>query len=567
MGKTYDFSGWATKNDIRCSDGRTIRRNAFAENDGQKVPLVWNHQHNDVENVLGHALLENRNEGVYAYCSFNDTRKGREAKEQVMHGDITALSIYANKLRQNGGDVIHGCIREVSLVLAGANVGAMIDSVMAHGEMSDEEAVIYTGEMIELTHSDETDDSNEPALNHADKENNMTEENKKPNNEEEETVKEVFDTLTDKQKTVVYALIGQALADAEKKNNKSEGDDEKMKHNAFEDENMQQDNNVLSHSEMMAIIDDAKRYGSLKESVLQHGITNVEYLFPDAHNLTNEPGFLTRNPDGWVAAVMNGVHKTPFSRIKMMFADLREDDARAKGYATKGALKKEEVFGLLKRTVEPTTVYKMQKMDRDDVIDITDFDVIAWLKREMRMMLDEEIARAILFGDGRSTSSPDKIDPTKIIPIVSDAALYTIPHAMAAFDAEDFIDACVLGQVNYEGSGNTTLFVGNTQLTQMLLVKDTNKHRIYKDVNDLALACAVKKIQVVPDAIVPADTYGLIVDLNDYNVGADKGGSVNMFDDFDLNYNKMEYLIETRCSGALTKPFSAVVIKKQQAAG
>jgi len=561
MGETYDFSGWATRNDLKCSDGRTIRRDAFKHNDGTIVPLVWNHQHNDPLNVLGHALLENREDGVYAYCTLNDTAAGTNAKELVKHGDVSALSIYANQLAERGGDVLHGVIREVSLVLAGANPGAYIDSIMAHGEDSEDGAIIYTGEEIKLQHADNADEKEEEKL--------AVEETKPitktENSESDETIGDILETFNEKQKAVLYELIAEALEEKDEKSKEStEGEDEKMKHNVFESDNQ---DNVLSHSDMEAIISDAKRYGSLKESVLQHGITDIEYLFPDAKNLTDTPGFLKRNPDGWVSNVMNGVHHTPFSRIKMMFADLREDDARAKGYATKGNIKREEVFGLLKRSVEPTTVYKLQKMDRDDVIDITDFDVVAWLKGEMRTMLDEEIARAILFGDGRAASSEDKIDPTKIIPIVSDAALYTIPVTMSAFTAEDFIDTCVTGQINYEGSGNTTLFVTNTTLTQMLLVKDTNKHRIYKDVNELALACAVKRVTVVPDAIMPADTYGLIVDLNDYNVGADKGGAVNMFDDFDIDYNKQKYLIETRCSGALTKPFSAVVIKKSDAEG
>jgi len=566
----YDFSGWATRNDLKCSDGRTICRDAFKDCDGMTVPLVWNHDHNDPNNVLGHALLENRNEGVYAYCSFNDTELARNTKTMVKHGDITALSIYANQLKQQGGNVIHGAIREVSLVVAGANPGAFIDSVLAHGEISDDAGVIYTDETIELAHADkeeELDAGKEPEVP-AKKPEDKKEDKKVA--ESEKTVKDVFDTFTEEQKTVVYALVGQALSDKKGGNDDDEEGDEDMKHNVFESDQHEQD--VLMHSALETIISDGKRFGSLKESFLQHadeyGITNIDWLFPEAKNINDgAPGFIKRNPDGWVTTVMNGVHHTPFSRIKMMFADLREDDARAKGYAQKAKLKKEEVFGLVKRSIEPTTIYKKQKLDRDDVIDITDFDVISWLKGEMRMMLDEEIARAILFGDGRSAMSDDKISETNIIPIVSDAPLYTIVQNPASSAPKDIIAAAVRGQNNYEGSGNTTLFVANSTVTEMLLIEDGMQHRLYKDINDLALACSVSKIVKVPDSIVPADIYGVIVDLNDYNVGADKGGAVNMFDDFDIDYNQQKYLIETRCSGALTKPFSAVVLKKAQAAG
>lgn len=562
MGLNYDFSGWATKNDLKCSDGRTIRKDAFKSNDGMTVPLVWNHQHNNSENVLGHALLENREEGVYAYCSFNDSQAGQNAKLLVQHKDVNALSIFANQLKQNGGDVMHGIIREVSLVLAGANPGAYIDTILAHGDFSEEEAVIYTGENIELSHSsDSKDEPKEEPKEEPEKE--------KKEMAEEKTVKDVFEELTDEQKDVVYALVGAALEEnGENNNDESEGGEEKMKHNAFDYE--EQNDETLMHDAMNTIIADGKRFGSLKESFIQHaaeyGIDNIDWLFPDSKNLTNQPGFIKRNPDAWVDIVMNGVHHTPFSRIKMMFADLREDDARAKGYAQKGKLKKEEVFGLLKRSVEPTTIYKKQKLDRDDVIDITDFDVVSWLKGEMRMMLDEEIARAILFGDGRSASSDDKIDATKIIPVCSDAALYTITETLpTGYTSEDVIDASVKGQNNYEGSGNTILFMANSKVTDLLLIKDADHHRMYKDIHEVALACSVNRIVKVPDTIVPAGIVGVILDLNDYNVGADKGGAVNMFDDFDIDYNQQKYLIETRCSGALTKPFSAIVLKEQAA--
>lgn len=572
MKKKYDFSGWATKNDLKCSDGRIIRHNAFKDDDGQIVPLVWNHQHDGVDNVLGHALLENRDEGVYTYCSFNDTEAGRIGKELVRNGDVKSLSIYANHLKQVGGDVIHGAIREVSLVLAGANPGAFIDSVIAHGETVDEETICFAMEDIVLYHNDSDEEEDEMANSNEPEEILEDSEEISHADESDETVKDVFNTLSDKQKNAVYAIIAAAVdnnnlehADEETEDDEdSEGGNDEMKHNVFDQDEMT--NDTLSHAEMETIISDAKKYGSLKESFLAHadeyGIKDINFLFPDAKNLTNQPGFIKRNPDAWVDVVMNGVHHTPFARIKMMFADLREDDARAKGYATKGKLKKEEVFGLVKRVVEPTTIYKKQKLDRDDIIDITDFDVVAWLKSEMRTMLDEEIARAILFGDGRSASSDDKIKEANIIPIVKDAALYALNVTPATNGAEDIIDAAVRGQNDYEGSGNTILFMGNSQVTEMLLIKDKDGHRMYKDLSEVALACAVNRIVKVPDSIVPSDILGLIVDLNDYNVGADKGGAVNMFDDFDIDVNQQKYLIETRCSGALTKPFSAIVIKK-----
>ncbi len=573
MGAKYDFSGWATKNNLVCGDGRVIMKDAFKDNDGQTVPLVWNHQHNETSNVLGHALLENRDEGVYAYCSFNNSEAGQNAKLLVQHGDVNALSIYANKLKQHGSEVLHGAIREVSLVLSGCNPGALIDNVaMAHSdEINEEEAIIYTGLSLELAHSD--DKKEEEPKEEKKEEEKVADEAKKP--EGEKTVKDVFDSMTDEQKTVVYAMIGQALEDAgaEAKHSgideeDSEGGNDEMKHNVFDNDQME--NDALIHDGLQTIIEDGKRYGSLKESYLAHaaeyGIDNIDWLFPEAKNINGDgaPAFIKRNPDAWVSVVMNGVHHTPFSRIKMMFADLREDDARAKGYAQKGKLKKEEVFGLLKRAVEPTTIYKKQKLDRDDVIDITDFDVVSWLKGEMRMMLDEEIARAILFGDGRAASSEDKIRETNIIPAYNDAALYTITADINPGSGESLghaiINGIVKAQDNYEGSGNLTFFVKNSLVSDMLLLEDTQGHRMYKDMNDLALAMSVSKIVKVPDSVVPSGVYGVVLDLNDYNVGADKGGAVNMFDDFDIDYNQQKYLIETRCSGALTKPFSAIKV-------
>lgn len=567
----YDFSGWATKNDLKCSDGRIIRRDAFKDNDGQTVPLVWNHQHNDPLNVLGHALLENRAEGVYAYCTFNDTPAGNNAKMLVEHGDVSALSIYANRLKQDRGNVTHGVIREVSLVLAGANPGAFIDSIMRHGESSDEEAVIYTGENL--------------SLEHGEKEDNME-------NGNEKTIKDVVDSMTEEQRNVMYALIGQALEDVkhsddaeehEQKNKNEEGDENEMKHNVFDNQNKNNAKDTLTHAEMATILSDAKRYGSLKESVLQHtdnfGIKNIDILFPDYKNMNVPPEFIKRDT-GWVAQVMNGVSHTPFSRVKSVFADITEDDARARGYM-KGNLKKEEVFTLLKRTTDPQTIYKKQKLHRDDVIDITSFDVVAWIKAEMRMMLDEEIARAILVGDGRSTSSDDKIKETNIRPIYKEEALYvvnTVLDKQSDVDtrAKAFIRAAVKARKDYQGSGEPTLFCGEDLLTDLLLLEDGHGRVIYESEAKLATALRVKNIVTVPvmegvhrmnnaaGVNAECDLLGIIVNLRDYNVGADKGGAINMFEDFDIDYNAQKYLIETRCSGALVKPYSAIVIEEKQ---
>ena len=558
----FDFSGWATKANLKCSDGRTIMKDAFKDNDGKSVPLVWNHQHNDPTNVLGHALLQNRDEGVYAYCTFNDSEAGKTGKLLVQHGDVCALSIWANQLKQNLNNVVHGNIREVSLVLAGANPGAFIDSIIMHGEESDEDAIIYTGEDIVLSHSNESEDKK------------MDETDKNVETNKEETVADVFNTLSEKQKNVVYAIIGQALEEGEESDNEeSEGGNE-MKHNVF-DQTEEKKNDVLSHDAMNAIISDGKRFGSLKESFLAHadeyGIKQIDYLFPEAESLNNPPEFIKRETD-WVSKVMNGVHRTPFSRIKSSFADITADEARAKGYI-KGNLKKEEVFTLLKRSTTPTTIYKKQKLDRDDIIDITDFDVVAWLKSEMRMMLNEEIARAILIGDGRLSSSDDKNNEQNIRPIASDAELYSVrvPVNVAASATTDdkakaMIRAAVRARKEYKGSGNPTFFTTEDWLTDALLLEDTMGHRLYKNESDVAAAMRVSNIVTVPvmeGAKGPngGDLIGIIVNLNDYNVGADKGGAINMFDDFDIDYNQQKYLIETRCSGALTKPYSALVLE------
>ena len=576
----YDFSGWATKNNIKCSDGRTILRDAFKHNDGQTVPLVWNHQHNESANVLGHAVLENREEGVYAYCTFNDTEAGKNAKLLVEHGDVTALSIYANQLKQNGSNVMHGTIREVSLVLAGANPGAFIDSIIRHGESCDDEAVIYTGENLSLEHADG---------NPSDK----VEENKKGDDQvdnKEKTIKDVVDSMTEEQKNVLYALVGQALegkemaqsAIEENENNiEEDGGEQEMKHNVFEGKETEKEN-VLSHDAMETIIKDAKRYGSLKESFLAHqatyGIDKIDYLFPDATNVNNVPDFIKRD-DSYVQKVMRGVHHVPFSRIKSMHADITADEARAKGYI-KGKLKKEEVFTLLKRTTTPTTIYKKQKLDRDDVVDITDFDVVSWLKMEMRMMLDEEIARAILVGDGRLTSDDDKINEQCIRPIATDADLYCVkaPVSVASAATEEeiakaFIRTVIKSRKEYKGSGSPTLFTTEDVLTSCLLLEDKNGRIIYDTVEKLATALRVKEIvtvEVMEGAKTKVENQekplmALMVNLVDYYVGADKGGSVNMFDDFDIDYNQQKYLMETRCSGALVKPFSAIAVALDQA--
>lgn len=608
----YDFSGWATRNDIQCADGRTIRRDAFKSNDGMRVPLVYNHDHNDPLNVLGHADLINKPEGVYMYGKFNNTEAGRHAKESVMNGDITNLSIYANHLKQVGGDVLHGMIREVSLVLAGANPGAYIDNVIIHGEDSGTEAIIYTDDIIELKHSDgnskfkkitavekksksevaekpkfpiredededlEEDEEDEAEdledtdvskdkkkkLRHADEETEDTE------MAGEKTIKDILDTLNPEQEAAVAYIIKELTG--EDMDDIDEGEEENMKHNIFS--NDYDDVDVLSHSDMEAIFTDAKRSGSLKEAVLEHtdnyGIANIDYLFPDAKSVTPTPEFIKRDTD-WVNTVMNGVTRSPFSRIKSIFANITEDQARAKGYI-KGKLKKEEVFSLLKRSTTPQTIYKKQKLDRDDIIDIIDFDVVAWIKSEMRLMLDEEIARAILIGDGRLTSDDDHISEDHIRPIYNDSDLYTIKTvAQVAVGADDsvkaaaFIKSAIKARKDYKGSGNPALYTTEDMLTSCLLLEDGIGRPLYPTVEALATKLRVSKIITVPVMENITDTNGklegIIVNLKDYRVGADKGGAINMFDNFDIDYNAQKYLIETRCSGALTVPYSAIAM-------
>lgn len=589
MDKTYDFAGWATRNNVRCADGRTIMKDAFKENNGQKVPLVWNHRHDDPYTVLGHALLENRDEGVYAYCKFNNTESGQNAKELVQHGDITSLSIYANRLQQDGGNVIHGVIREVSLVLAGANPKAVIANVIQHGEELNDEAQIYFDEPLVLEHADE--DKKEKTMVEDKKEEEKTMVDEKKTSENEETIADVIATFNEKQKKVFYALIGQALS--EKENDNESEEDNSVKHNVFDRDDENQEN-VISHDDLQEVLKDAKRCGSLRDSAIQHGLEDVQYLahadygvdpvdylYPDARNVTATPQMIQRNT-AWVGKVMQGVHHTPFSRVKSLFANITGDEARARGYV-KGNRKLEEVITLLKRTTTPTTVYKKQKMDRDDIIDITDFDVVAWLKGEMRGMLEEEIARAILVGDGRSPSSDDKINEMNIRPIWTDDDLYTIKAAVTPASnatpedtAKLMIKQIIKARKDYKGSGNPTFFTTEDVLTDMLLIQDTTGRDIYDTEEKLRTKLRVKEIVTVPvmEGLTRTDgesktrkLAGIIVNLDDYNVGADKGGAINMFDDFDIDYNQEKYLIETRCSGAMIKPYSAIAIEVVESAG
>lgn len=587
----FDFSGWATRNDLKCSDGRTIRRDAFKDCDGKTVPLVWNHNHNDPNNILGHALLKNRPEGVYAYGKFNDSESGKVAKLLVNHGDISSLSIMANQLKQNGGDVLHGVIREVSLVLAGANPGAFIDTVVEHSDDSDETAIIFTGEYLEFEHGEDLEEEDTKVAKEEIKEEKVEEEithadEDSKTDDSAETVADVFNTLTDKQKQVVYALIGEALTSADGEDDTTDKttteEESEVKHNVFDkDTEIREDENVLSHEAQMEIIGDAKRYGSMKESALAHGIDDIEWLFPDYKELNNPPTFIQRDME-WVSKVMNVARHSPFSRIKTTFADLTEDEARARGYI-KGKMKKEEFFSLMKRTTDPQTVYKKQKMDRDDVIDITSFDVISWLKSEMRMMLNEEIARAILVGDGRLASEDDKIHESHIRPIWKDEDVFTIKSrvtptgtgASGAVTDDDkakaFIRAAIKARKDYKGSGNPVLFTTEDMLTNMLLLTDEIGRDLYTSQAQLATKLRVREIITVPvmenqtrtSGSDELELMGIIVNMADYNIGADRGGAINMFEDFDINYNQQLYLIETRCSGALVKPYSAIALERK----
>lgn len=572
----YDFSGYATKNNIKCSDGRVIIKDAFISNDGKTVPLVWQHLHDDPTNVLGHALLQNRNDGVYAFCSFNSTDSANHAKELIKHGDINSMSIYANQLKQNGSNVIHGEIREVSLVLSGANPGAYIDNLnFQHSDGSintdDSEAVIYSGEELSLMHADNKETSIE-------KEGDKPMGKKDKPMEKEKTIQEIFNELTEEQKEVVYAMLAAVM---ENEMEQSEyGGENFMKKNVFENKevNNEVNNEVLSHSDIKAIFEEAQKVGSLKEAFLAHagtyGIDNIDFLFPDAKTVTPAPTFIKRDTN-WVQTVMNETRHTPFSRIKSTAADITAAEARALGYIT-GNLKKEEVIRLLKRVTNPTTIYKKQKLDRDDIVDITDFDTVSWLKMEMRMMLDEELARSFLIGDGREIESLDKISEENIRPIYKDDNLYA-HHVTLTSDktTEDIIESIIRSRKEYKGTGTPSFFTTTDVLTNMLLLKDTLGRRLYNNVNELTSALRVDKIVEVPvmegvSRISGVDTLnliGIVVNLKDYNVGADKGGEVNMFDDFDIDYNQYKYLMETRCSGALVQPKSALVFEQIAVAG
>ena len=567
----YDFAGYATRYGVPCADGRIIDKTAFLQNNGKKVPLVYNHQHNDISSVLGHAFLECREDGVYAYGYFNDTDNGVEAKNQVIHGDLDSLSIWANRLQESGNPprkhVAHGDIKELSLVLAGANPGAFIEEIVAHSDEEGYEAFIYSGDSIELNHSE----------GGAEKEDEPMADTNKEQEPEPKSAKEVFDEMTEEQKKVAIAIAGQAVEEVLKEHGiDPEKDDdeggEEMGHSCFD--NTGEDTNVLSHDDMVTIVKEAEKTGRMSDAFLAHGIENIEYLFSDAQTINGAPDFIKRN-DEWVNDVMNNVHHTPFSRIKSVFANITEDDARAKGYI-KGKLKKEEVFSLLKRTTTPQTIYKKQKIDRDDYIDIVDLDVVAWIKTEMRMMLDEEIARAILVGDGRLSSSDDKISEDHIRPIWTDADLYTIKASIditkdttSAEIAKAFIVEAIRSRVQYKGSGTPTLYAPDTIITECLLLEDKNGRMIYDTLDKLATVLRVSKIVPVPvmeNLARTKETFtykllGIIVNLKDYNVGADKGGAINMFDDFDIDYNAMKYLIETRCSGAMIKPYGAIAIE------
>ena len=588
--KTFDFSGYATRVDLKCSDGAIIREDAFKHQNGETVPLVWQHLHNGPENILGHAMLEHRKDGVYAYASFNDSEQGRNAKELVRHGDVKALSIYANKLVRRGVDVLHGAIREVSLVLSGANPGAYIDNVViAHGdsyETSEDEAIIYTGLSFEIQAEtiEHADDSKEPDM-------------------AEKTVGDIFETLTEEQKNVVYYMIGEALSEA--------GADDEAEHSAFYEnddyishndgeETITMTRNVfeslahgtpmdegltLSHSDIKSIFADGERKNSLKEAVIAHattyGIENIDMLFPDAKTVGNRPEFIKRRTE-WVASVLNDTHHSPFSRIKTILADITEDDARAKGYI-KASMKKEEWFTLAKRVTTPQTVYKKQKLDRNDILDITDFDVVIWVKEEMRLMLDEEIAAAALVGDGRSAGDPDKIkspspnaDGEGIRAIALDASYYAYKVEWDAADADDipFVDRVMTSLVDYTGSGSPKLYTSPQILAGLLVERDTLGRRMYSSRAELATAMGVSAIVDIPASILARANFqttegavttthslkGIVANLRDYSFGSDDGGKTTLFDDFDIDFNQQKYLLEARLSGTLTKPFSAATL-------
>lgn len=654
MAENYEFGGYATRNNILCTDGLIIGQDAFSHNDGKQVPLYYQHQHSDIENVLGHVVLENRPDGVYAYGSFNNTPRGQEAREMVMHGDLNSLSIYANKLQKNKNVVVHGDIKEVSLVMAGANKGAYIDyRSFSHAEDGDEDAfnegIVYVNSKLDIftddikhneenggsimTYTDERIESILDSMNDEQRDlfyamlddidnvgeyeneesDEMAQSESLSHADKEKTVADVLNTLTEEQQLAVAYILEQIMNTAkggESAEHSEIGVDDEMKTNVFDQYGTSVSKDTLAHAEQIKsdILADIKKCGSLREAYRAHesevnelndslahaadvvvgngqgtyGINNIDWLFPEARNITQTPEFIKRQ-DAWVASVMSGTNHTPFTRIKSMFADITADEARAKGY-TKGHLKTEEVFGLLKRITTPTTIYKKQKLDRDDILDITDFDVVMWLRAEMRIMLNEEIARAILIGDGRSVNSDDKINESNIRPIYTDDVLFTIHQkysvpsdATDEAKAKEFIKQCVKSRKDYRGSGNPTLYTTVDLLTDMLLIEDGFGRRLYPTVTELQAALRVSSIETVPQFELKSrtennDTYyldGMIVNLRDYTIGTDMGGQVSMFDDFDIDYNQQKYLIETRCSGALTRPKSAIVVehKVTQAAG
>lgn len=578
----YDCSGWATKANTRCYDGLTIAQDAFKECDGRVVPMVYNHDHGDIGNVIGHCLLENRPGGVYCYAKFNDTDTGRTARKCVESGDLNAFSIFANGLQKVGKTVKHGFIREVSLVLAGCNPGALIDEVIKHSADEDYEggeAFIYNDPGLSLTHGMDPNGNPLEELEHSADDGKTQEEAKMAEKETNgKTLEDVYNSMTDEQKECCHALVGLAMEEAEGGDGEDDGEeDDTVKQNVFDKDTHE---TVLKHSidEINGIVKTAKSHGTMKQAFedamdadeLAHSIDNVEWLFPEDHVLDNPPKIIDRDQT-WVGIVMGGVHHIPFSRFKSQFADLTEDDAQAKGYI-KGNFKKEQVFGLLRRSTSPTTVYKKQKMDRDDVIEITSFDVVAWLKQEMRAKLNEEIALAILFGDGRPAASEDKIDENCIRPIYNDQDLFTIKTQVTATGKtveekyKELIKAVLRSRKEYKGSGTPTAFMSEDALTEMLLLEDTIGHPLYADEAALARKLRVAKIVTVPrmegmKGAKGGDLACLIVNLADYTVGADKGGAVSMFDDFDIDFNAMKYLIETRCSGALTTPYSAIAVE------
>ena len=578
----YDCSGWATKTNVQCYDGLTIAQDAFRECDGRVVPMVYNHDHGNIGNVIGHCLLENRPGGVYCYAKFNDTDTGRTARKCVESGDLNAFSIFANGLQKVGKTVKHGFIREVSLVLAGCNPGALIDEVIKHSADEDYEggeAFIYNDPGLSLTHGMDPNGNPLEELEHSAEGGEHKQEEAKMADEKQndgKTLKEVYESMTPEQQECCHALVGMAIEEADGGEDNGEEDDT-VKQNVFDKDTHE---TVLKHSmdEINGIVKTAKSHGTMKQAFedamdadeLAHSIDNVEWLFPEDHVLDTPPKIIDRDQT-WVGIVMGGVHHIPFSRFKSQFADLTEADARAKGYI-KGNYKKEQVFGLLRRSTSPTTVYKKQKMDRDDVIDITSFDVVAWLKQEMRAKLNEEIALAILFGDGRPAASEDKIDENCIRPIYNDQDLFTIKTQVTATGKtveekyKELIKAVLRSRKEYKGSGTPTAFMSEDALTEMLLLEDTIGHPLYADEAALARKLRVAKIVTVPrmegmKGAKGGDLACLIVNLADYTVGADKGGAVSMFDDFDIDFNAMKYLIETRCSGALTTPYSAIAVE------